>query len=671
MRTMLDFAYLAHSNPKLAAPATTGSPVPVVKPTGPAGFQLPSTPALLTVEPQDVAQLLVLNKELAEEVVKLMLKCSAHPRREVHSHTFYFWFRLSEALVAPPSEPSESNTTNEARDAVAKRLEVLGLGTASTSTALAISYAKRQMLLKHFLAMVEHLHRIISYPPNVAPQLPPPEPGEESEEQEEAERVRYHAAECLLDVVRVLDVRTIFSALCSDAVLGAQFVAFKANPRLAWRPFEASLFCIRNLADPVLAQLHDLKHHLRDPLACFEQAGRDIHWQFLPLIFNQILRSDSPVLLCAEAKVTAIHVIGAYAAWIKAHGKADRARVQKETGNANAVPNLDTTYLFLSFCFLEVSLQQRETCAAAARAFRYLCQENRKELATAAYLQRVMLVYNKHCAVSLTDRARHPNTGHSLEEQKQIIEGVANVVSSVAEQETLRQCLEALMTPMVHGLKQICALVPSGHPLPAEAAPLVNSHLDRLGETFARLVPSLNPNTQHFVVVLRDVATQLVAPSLFELMARFDDDERRMDKVGRVFKWLIKTIKLQLLNQLLLSQLTQNLLPAFARHQHACLLYLFSVLVDTFGAADGGQFVGQYLGDFLRGSLPQVATTELMAQNPDMTEDFFETCTKVLRTCPDKLFTLPEQLLSQSQLNKSCACAATIQATVSFCVACR
>jgi len=650
-RSMIAFAYLAQSQPLLKAGAA-GTPVPAVE-AHPEGFQLPGTDARLTVKPSDLEFLLEDNQSLAMQIVLLLRKCSAHPRREVHSHTFYFWFRLSDALVAPVArEHMSRNNSGSAGDsslaAANARLDALSLGVVSDVSALKVRDAKQSAFREPFTLMIANLHRIITYPAGQAPELPPPEQGQESEEQEEVERARYHAAECLIDIGRLLGFTAIFSSLCSGEVLGQQFGAFAQAPAQHWRPVEASLFCIRRLAEPVLEHMHDLAPHVSDAAVRFEQGG-PINSLLLPQILQALLPANSPVLQCAEVKVTAISLIGAYSAWIAAHDAARDAELQR---GSSSKPD----YLLQALTFVVASLREPRTCVPAARAFRHLCESNRDKLTREAYLPQLIQVFNEFCSVTIHGSGRSPQTGHSLEEQKQIIEGVAFVVSSVGnpqapEQDMLLLCMTTLMRPMVEGLTAICSAVPAGQPLSADAASLVASHLDRLGETFARLNPSLNPNVPHFISMLLRVAQQVAQP-LFVLMQRFDDDERRMDKLCRVFKWFIKTTRLHMIHHggALLPTLIQHLVAAFQRRPHACFLYLFSVLVDSFGmvpvpgTAPQGDFVRAYLRGFLELSLPQMASTEMMAHNPDMTEDFFETCAKVLKTCPEKFFEMDPTL---------------------------
>lgn len=540
-----------------------------------------------------------------------------------------------------------------------------GTPVAALLSPLQIRQKKKEAFFYSFVAMVPHLHRIMTFPAKYRPETTGTPQGVSFEEEDELRRGRHQAADTLLDLEKLIGYEKILELLCSDAVMGAEWHAFTANPASNWRELEASLFCIRSLSDRVCeAASYTRSLQAGSAERRFAQGGAtNVTW--IPKILDLLLDPASPLLQSTQLKRTTLNILGGYAAWIREQGDA--------MGAGQTSP-----YLYKALSTVVTCLSDPNVVEAAARNLDKLCEQNCEVIANSrnpSYLPNLMVVYKQCCAVSVVGSGKN-TSGMTLEDQKLIINGVASVVSCVhatpqpqtpgapAPTDGLPHYLLEIIRPMIEELQRTLTwaqqngLIPPASAaaqqqavalvqLPAELNQSLSSTLVRLSETFAKLTPTSNPNKEYFKSVLLEIVAAHLAPLLYTLMQHFADDERRMDKLVRTFKWIIKTTRLAFL-QNGLQPLLMALHASFSRYPHACFLYLLSVCIDYYGAHPAFQpIILQILPLFLTRSLAAIPTTQAMVHDPDMVEDFFETCTKISKNCPNILMQLP--MLPESQ----------------------
>jgi hypothetical protein len=631
----------------------------------PTGSPAAANTQIAQVTTADVEQFVSSNQDFAYRIVQLLLKCTGHPRKEVNSNSLAFWCYLTEALTASVHHHGFSK-----RSGASPAASPTAAG--APLTPLQIRSAKKEVFLPIFQQLIPCLHRIMTYPPSFEPVLTKGGPDDDNEEQEEMRRARWQASDALGDVETLISYESILQTLTSEQVMGKQFQSFiSSTDGQSWRELEASLYCIRSLGRRVSKALHQSRSHIGLAASFAHGGASNLH---ISKILDLILNPTSPLLKSAPLKYTALGVVGEYATWIRAQeaatqeAQAQQPQQQQQGG-----------YLFKALQFVVSCLGDPLVCSAAARALMYLCKGNKDLIANARhppFLPNLMQVYQQCCAIPVVGRGKN-ESGLTLQDQKEIIEGVAAVISCVHSlpaagaippspaaqpqptEDQLPLYLQLIVKPMTDELQRILTwsqqqqpTLPSpstpGGPtptvahieLPQELSALLFSNLERLSETFACLSPDLNPDKARFISCMLEMVKVHVAPLLFGLMERFGENERRMDELCRVWKWLIRTTRIAFLSTLL-QPLVQHLVAAFQRYPHACFLYIFSVCINHFGAhPDFHPLVAQLLPPFLERSLQTIPTAESLQRDPDMTEDFFETCSKTLNNCPAFLYSL-------------------------------
>ena len=620
----------------------------------------PPSAALIQSKLEELVQS---NQKYVGQIVEIILKCAAHPRREVNSNVMYFFFLLSEALNAP----IDYRTSAKSRHATHQQLQTNG----ASLTPLQIRAKKKQAFMPAFQSMIPILHRLLILPRQWTPPNEPHHSGTLSlESREEVTRIREHAGQVLGDVERIVGHESILDVIVGDQVMGRQVQAYIAD-RSQWRELEASLYCILKLGSSIFRTGDDDYHHV-SASTVFQQGGKT-HTQLLPKVFEFLLDPNSPVLQCQPLKYTTLKVLERYATWVKEYVK------------VNPQPN-GVDYLTRVLSCITTGLQDGAVCKPAARALRVICEENRQRLANSQqpnYIEGLMKVYNTCCTIPVVGSGKNA-AGFTLEDQLAIIQGVAAVVSCVQStppsaatagaplqpsptQNALPHYLSQLTYPMVSEMQKILTQLQqiqsaSGTgvgvgqiQLPSDVSQALTGHLERLAETIAFLSPTMNPHKEFFIACLLEHYQKTLSPILYTLMQHLCSDERRMDKVCRVIKHVIKMTKLEFLTACL-EPLIHQLYAAFNQHAHACFIYLLGKCVEAFGVHPNFHpILQQMLPAFITGGLRAIPDLSTMIQNPDMTEDFFDACTRVLDVCPDILFglqTLP-QIIERSIIGLS------------------
>lgn len=605
------------------------------------------------VQPDQAAleELISSNRALTYQIVDVVLKCARSARREVNMSVLYFWFLLSKSLNAIEWGARGSSRNNKASAAP----------TTSGLTPIQIRARKKQVFQPAFQQVIPQLHRLIVLPVEWAPPNAPQTLSAEANE--EVKKAREQAGATLVDIETILGHESILELLTGDAVMGAQLATYVAD-RQQWRELEASLYCFWRLGNKVCGSFDEAREFM-PPAIAFAQGGRT-NTHLLPKVLDLLLDAQSPVSQSQPLKNITLKILSCYAPWIKEHA---RATELAKTGASD--------YLGRALSCIVSGLQDGSVCKAASRALREICEHNRERLANCQqpnYINALMQVYSSCCTVAVATNSTNAQ-GMTLNDQRSIIEGVAAVVSCVhsvpppangtgaqaaqgSESNLLPHYLHQIVLPMVTEMQKIVTTAqqmapPSSAgaaviPLPSDVSVALTNHLERLAETIAKLSPSLNPNRAYFITCVLDLFQRVLAPLLYGIMQLFSSDERRMDKLCRVVKHVIKTTKLEFLPQCL-EPLIHNLHAAFNRYPHACFLYLLGVhCVDYFGMHPHFHpILAQMLPAFMTTCLRAIPDKNAMVHDPDMTEDFFMTCTKVIEKCPDIFFSL--QILPQSQ----------------------
>jgi len=655
-----------------------------------------NTPAAVAAtlnEPQQLESLIESNRELSFRIVQLVLKCSAHPLRRVSCNSLYFWYQLSKAITAHRGGASGSTRHNVSSQSQHSSTHAPSL------TPLQIRQKKRESFIPIFCQLVSHLHRLMTYPSDyVPPALDSTRSSSSSTYREEVHRSRTMAADALGDVEKVVGYERILEILCSEGVMGAQLRRFMTNKK-QWHALEASLYCIRNLGRKVCASLRLMRRDLTTAQA-FTHGGLT-NQRFLPQIFDLILDPQSPLMHVEAIKYTALMVIGRYAAWVHDQAAAVDANVSNPSGAASAevLPATKAAYLPKVLYTIVQGLQDPLVVSAASLALRSTCEANCQRLANCRnpdYLSNLLIVFQQCMTQPIVhthmDKQRGGGEGDEEDEdgtapagmtfldQKEIIAGVVAVVCSIhipddqaqSTDNILVTSLHQLVSPIMTELQKLLTwaqqhgqVIPVSSPtsaaataiatpttpsspsssttimLPPDASHSLLLHLDRLGEIFSCLAEWKHKSSGVFVPVLLNLFQKQIASVLYTIMQHLTSEERRMDKLCRIFKHVIKATRLAFLESGLVQPLIESLSRSFSLYPHACFLYLLSICIDHFGVHPAFHPVLQHiLPPFLSNSLKGIDSEEGMRNDPNMTEDFFETTSKILKNCPAILFQL-------------------------------
>ena len=451
--------------------------------------------------------------------------------------------------------------------------------------------AAKQLFAPVFLEVVDALRELVELPLDSETWSP--------DQQEDFKRFRYAVGDAIFDSCKVAGSVHVIDRLY--ARLQATLPSFQADPNAHWRVVEGCIYCLRQSISS------------NDPTFFSAGGVADV---------LRLLPSLPPV---GTLQSTAIRTVGTYAQWLHR--------------NPSLLPPLLT--------FVSNGLTSQATAAAAAQALKHMCESCAENLAEQATMSQLISVYQGTLALELptADRVDILTALSSCVSQMPVAHmlGAMQLIAQplISQLRILLQSDTASAQDVAVLLEQLCALLRGVHPQSGQGHPLAEAELDAVGG---------HPSVQ----LLQGVWDVLDA-----IFVRHATSSNAMEKLCRCYKHTARTAGDSF--RLLVPPLIRQMTTWFERQPHSCFLYMVNVCLSAFGHGHrSNELLALFAEAFRRMT---IACFQLLwgpsgnwaglVDHPDIVDDLFELCGKVLRY-------QPAMLLETDQLSNTyaCACAA-------------
>lgn len=428
--------------------------------------------------------------------------------------------------------------------------------------------AERNKRLQVFRPAYESLVSLVSY----RVQYPEDYQDLSSEDLKDLKHTKFAVADVLTDAASVLGgdatLKILYMKLV-EAVSGNS-----SNEQKEWRPAEAALFCIRAISSYVSV----------------------VEAEVMPQIMA-LLPKLPPV---PQLLQTVCGTIGAYSKW------------------------LDTAPCGLSILpsvldILMNGMSTSEECAAAAAlAFRHICDDCRKKLC--GCLDGLFHIYNR--TVSGEDSFKV-----SAEDSLHLVEALSMVVTELPLDDAKR-ALEALCIPVISPLQEAINQGPES--LSKSSCRQLTIHIDRFAYIFRYV--------KHPQVVA-DAIQRLwpIFKAIFDVRAW---DMRTMESLCRACKYAVRTSGRFM--GLTIGAMLEEIQSLYRQHHQPCFLYLSSEVIKIFGSDPS---CADYLKNLIEALFHH--TTRLLTNiqeftaRPDIADDCFLLASRCIRYCPQLFIPSP------------------------------
>lgn len=300
--------------------------------------------------------------------------------------------------------------------------------------------------------------------------------------------------------------------------------------------------------------------------------------EVVPKVVEAIL--NLPESCHIAIRYTSINILGELCDWVECHPESLQPILQ----------------------FLLYALQQKNGIAtASANALQLICSSSRDHLVAQI--------------TGLMEIARHLDSFDiEYEASINLLKGIAGVVGRLPRDQCAAVMLElsSYQTgPLVQLMETETKLVRGERSDPA-------FWLDRLAAVY-RFV-NVHPCDREVHPCLQALSSDF--PCLSRCMDKYQQDTKIMERVVRCLRYALRCIGVQA--NPILEPLVKLMVVVYANHQHSCLLYLGSILVDEFGTEDG--IIGGLLNmlqAFIEPTFNMLQQENGLKNNPDTVDDFF------------------------------------------------
>lgn len=299
-----------------------------------------------------------------------------------------------------------------------------------------------------------------------------------------------------------------------------------------------------------------------------------------------------------QLRYTATLCVGRYSDWIAKHPQ--------------LLPSL--------LAYVVDGFNDKKTLASSSLAFKFVCKGCAGHLTQSPLIDNIGAVYAQSSQLPLSDR-------------REIVEGVAAVVSAMPPTTVvagIRQCAQ----PIAMQIQQILTNN-------KETEEGLCDELDCTAELFKSLLPKRNSDPKAVrgacVEVLKDMW-----PLFDQVLQRCKEDDRRMEKLGRCWKYAMRTADSEFAP--LVIHLLKTLAQYYQTNPRSTFMYTVSCCVTTFGGPDYPNFQEAFHSTFTmitNKTLQLLTSAQSFTNQPDNVEDFFEMLCRYLRRRPDFLMTSP------------------------------
>lgn len=428
--------------------------------------------------------------------------------------------------------------------------------------------AERNKRLQVFRPAYESLVSLVSY----RVQYPEDYQDLSSEDLKDLKHTKFAVADVLTDAASVLGgdatLKILYMKLL-EAVSGNS-----SNEQKEWRPAEAALFCIRAISSYVSV----------------------VEAEVMPQIMA-LLPKLPPV---PQLLQTVCGTIGAYSKW------------------------LDTAPCGLSILpsvldILMNGMSTSEECAAAAAlAFRHICDDCRKKLC--GCLDGLFHIYNR--TVSGEDSFKV-----SAEDSLHLVEALSMVVTELPLDDAKR-ALEALCIPIISPLQEAINQGPES--LSKSSCRQLTIHIDRFAYIFRYV--------KHPQVVA-DAIQRLwpIFKAIFDVRAW---DMRTMESLCRACKYAVRTSGRFM--GLTIGAMLEEIQSLYMQHHQPCFLYLSSEVIKIFGSDPScADYLKNLIEALFRHTTRLLTSIQEFTARPDIADDCFLLASRCIRYCPQLFIPSP------------------------------
>ncbi|GAU32858.1 hypothetical protein TSUD_209260 [Trifolium subterraneum] len=505
-------------------------------------------------------------------IVHALLEVASHPEYDIASMTFNFWHNLQLNLTRRESYISYGNE--------------------------ACIEAERNRRLQVFRPAYESLVSLVSY----RVQYPVDYQDLTYEDLKEFKQTKYvgvsgYGSQLTVNLkwifwlvcceiselcVAVADVLTdAASVLGGDATLKILYMKLLEavssngnNEQKEWRPAEAALFCIRAISSYVSV----------------------VEAEVMPQIMALLPKLPHQPQLLQTVCLT----IGAYSKWL-----------DSASCGLSILPSV--------LDILMNGMGTSEECAAAAAlAFRHICDDCRKKLC--GCLDGLFHIYNR--TVSGEDSFKVP-----AEDSLHLVEALSMVVTELPLEDAKR-ALEALCIPVISPLQEAINQGPES--LSKRPSRQLTVHIDRFAYIFRYV--------KHPQVVA-DAIQRLwpIFKAIFDVRAW---DMRTMESLCRACKYAVRTSGRFM--GLTIGAMLEEIQSLYRQHHQPCFLYLSSEVIKIFGSDPS---CADYLKNLIEALFQH--TTRLLTNiqeftaRPDIADDCFLLASRCIRYCPQLFIPSP------------------------------
>ncbi|KAF3543786.1 hypothetical protein DY000_02006047 [Brassica cretica] len=487
-------------------------------------------------------------------IVHALLEVTAHPEFDIASMTFNFWHSLQLTLT--------------------KRDSYISLGSEASIE------AERNRRQHVFRPAYENLVSLVGF----RVQYPEDYQDLSYEDLKEFKQTRYAVADVLTDAASILGGDTTLKILYMKLL---EANAQPGNGFQEWRPAEAILFCIWAISNYVSVVEAEVM-----PQVCIMDS-------FCMCIFIYRAATISFVTVMAllqnlpqQAQLlqTACLLVGAYSKWLNA-----------APASVSILPSI--------IRILMSGMGASEDCAAAAAlAFRHICDDCRKNLC--GYFEDLFTIY---CM------AINGGSGYkvSAEDSLNLVEALGMVVTELP----LDQARSAL--------EKLCLLA---------ASPLEEAAKEDLDKKHAR---ELTVHIDRFAFLFRYVNhPEAVAAEINKHWAIFRVifdarpwDMRTMEALCRACKYAVRTSGRYIINTI--GEMLAKIQFHYQHHHQPCFLYLSSEVIKIFGSDPScADYLKNLIETLFAHTTCLMTSIKEVTARPDIADDCFLLASRCLRYCP-------------------------------------
>ncbi|XP_021733725.1 transportin MOS14-like [Chenopodium quinoa] len=386
------------------------------------------------------------------------------------------------------------------------------------------------------------------------------------EDLKDFKQTRYAVADVLVDAALVLGGDTVLKILYMKLVQAATSCINDQSSE--WRPAEAALYCIRAVADYVPS----------------------VEAEVMPQVMSLLPKLPQHPQLLQTVCLT----IGAYSKWLDA-----------SSNGLSILPSL------VEILMRGMSTSE-DTAAAAALAFRHICDDCRKKLCGS--LDGLFHIYQS--AVY----AEGGNFRVSAEDSLHLVEALSMVITELPPDHA-KKALEALCLPVVTPLQEMINQGPVS--LGQKSARELTVHIDRLAYIF-RYVS--HPEA------VADAIQRLwpIFKAIFDVRAW---DMRTMEALCKACKYAVRTSGRYM--GLTIGAMLEEIQGLYQHHLQPCFLYLSSEVIKIFGSDPScSDYLRNLVEALFRRTACLLATIRDFTTRPDIADDCFLLASRCIRYCP-------------------------------------